>query len=424
MRLSALLARREWLLGVWAASATFLAYCCMYMFRKPFTAGTYTDMLWLGLDYKTILVIAQVLGYALSKFIGIKAISELQPGRRIRLFLLLILLAWMALVGFAFSSAQIGPFWLFANGLPLGMIWGIVFTYCEGRRLTEVLTVILSANFILSSGLAKTFGRWVLQMGYAEQMMPMLVGAAVFPVLGLALWMLSQIPPPGEEEVQARAAREPMSAADRRGLLRQYGVPVSLLVVFYLLLTIIRDVRDNFAVEIWTALGYGGQLEIFSTTELPVTVVVLLGLGILYRIQDNYQALLVNLGISVLGVALLLFTTLGYSNQLVSPVLWMMVSGVGLFLPYILLNGILFDRFIAHFRIVGNVGFIMYIADATGYLGSVLILLYKHFGAAELSWLPFYMGLCYAGSVLGLLTLVVLLVYFWRKRTLKVKVVA
>lgn len=416
MKISEQLVRKEWLFGLWAGSATFLAYCCMYMFRKPFTAGTYLEVVWYGLDYKTVLVIAQVLGYALSKFIGIKTISELQPERRIRMFLGLIAVAWLALVGFAFSPTQAGPLWLFINGLPLGMIWGIVFSYCEGRRLTEVLTVILSANFILSSGLAKTFGRWILALGYSEQMMPMLIGGAVFPLLGLSLWMLSRIPAPSPEEIARRAAREPMTSADRVQLLAKYWIPIAFFVLLYLLLTVIRDVRDNFAIEIWTALGYGEQPEIFSTTELPVTIIVLLGLGVLYRIRDNYRALLTNLSIAGLGILLLLLATIGFGQQAISPVLWMITTGVGLFLPYILLNGILFDRFIAHFRIVGNVGFIMYIADATGYLGSVLILLYKHFGAADWSWLPFYMQLCYIGGSLGLLTVIALFVHFLRKQ--------
>ena len=57
----------------------FCAYFSMYAFRKPFSAATYEDVAgWtFVLDYKIALVIAQVLGYALSKFIGIKVIAEL-----------------------------------------------------------------------------------------------------------------------------------------------------------------------------------------------------------------------------------------------------------------------------------------------------------------------------------------------------------
>lgn len=41
----------------------------------------------------------------------------------------------------------------------------------------------------------------------------------------------------------------------------------------YLALTIVRDVRDNFAVEIWTELGFGNQPGVLTTAELPIAAV-------------------------------------------------------------------------------------------------------------------------------------------------------
>ena len=47
----------------------------MYAFRKPFTAGTYKGLELLGVDYKVALIILQLIGYVISKFIGIKFIA-------------------------------------------------------------------------------------------------------------------------------------------------------------------------------------------------------------------------------------------------------------------------------------------------------------------------------------------------------------
>ena len=54
----------------------------MYAFRKPFTAATFDAVPgWhFALDYKIALVIAQAAGYAASKLIGVKVISEIEPG--------------------------------------------------------------------------------------------------------------------------------------------------------------------------------------------------------------------------------------------------------------------------------------------------------------------------------------------------------
>ena len=70
--------------SVFCVTAAFGTYFCMYAFRKPFTAARYDDTTFLGIPYKTVLVIAQVLGYMLSKFIGIKVIAEMPPAPRQR----------------------------------------------------------------------------------------------------------------------------------------------------------------------------------------------------------------------------------------------------------------------------------------------------------------------------------------------------
>lgn len=402
--------------GLWGGLAAFLSYFCMYMYRKPFTAGLFDQIEVWGMDYKIVLVVAQVFGYALSKFLGIKIISELRLEHRLKLFVSLILVSWLALVGFAYSPIVYGPVWLFINGLPLGLIWGIVFTYCEGRRLTELITVIISANFIITSGVAKTLGRWMIGLGYTEHMMPMMVGLLVFPLLLISLWMLSRIPPPTVADIDMKKERLPMTSNEKMDLLKSYSVPISLFVIIYLILTIIRDIRDNFAVEIWEGLGYSGDVGIYSKSELWITIGILASLGLLYKIKKNSMALFVNIMISMLGFILVLFSTWLILIHQITPIAWMILSGMGMFLPYILLNGIIFDRFIATYSIVGNVGFIMYIADATGYLGSIAIMLYKNFGESQLEWLDFYTTLCMTGGVLGILLCSVLAFWIVRSR--------
>src|SRR5688572_1101571 len=98
--------------------AAFGAYFCMYAFRKPFTAGTYADLVLWGVGYKTVLVVAQVLGYTLSKFMGIRVVSEVSPRRRAGLLIGLIAVAELALLLFALTPPPFNFVWLFCNGLP------------------------------------------------------------------------------------------------------------------------------------------------------------------------------------------------------------------------------------------------------------------------------------------------------------------
>lgn len=387
----------------------------MYAFRKPFTAGLYEGLTLWGLRFKILLVVAQVAGYALSKFIGIQVISSMKARQRGLAILLLIGVAELALVGFALTPYPWNAAWMFVNGLPLGMIWGLVFGYLEGRRTTEVLTAVLSVNFILSSGFVKTTGRWLLDSGVSEWWMPAVTGLLFVPLLLVSVVLLERLPPPAPADLESRSPRVAMNRQDRKAMFLRYAPGLVMLIAVYLLLTVIRDVRDNFAVEIWADLGFKGQPAILTTAEIPVALLTLAGISTLMIVRNNFRALKANLLISGVSVLILGASTFAFRHGALGPVVWMIVSGVGLFVPYILFNGILFDRLLAAFRERGNVGFLMYTADAFGYLGSTGVLLWRNFGAGSLPWLDFFTSLCYAGSVAMLALIALAWQYFLKK---------
>jgi len=403
-------------LVIYTCIAAFSAYCCMYAMRKPFTAAAYSGLEWQGTQFKIVLVVSQVLGYALSKFIGIRVISSMRPQHRAVWLIALLGTALLALLGFAVTPFPYNALWLFVNGLPLGMIWGLVFSYLEGRRSTELLTAAISINFIISSGFVKSVGKWLLDVqGVSEFWMPFVTGLIFVPPLFLSVVALSLIKQPSAADKALRSERLPMTSTQRRELWIRYAPGFVLLIGAYLVLTILRDLRDNFAVEIWTELGYGSQPAILTTAELPVAAITLLGLGILMVVKENFKALQINHLLTIACGLLLAACTFLFQQQRISPVLWMISTGVALFIPYIIFNGILFDRILAAFKESGNVGFLMYVADAIGYLGSVVILLWRNFGFSSMSWLEFYQDLCYLGAILLLGMMLFSLKYFQRK---------
>ena len=147
-----------------AAFAAFCTYFCMYAFRKPFTAGTYVDPSDPELSFKSLFVLSQLCGYMLSKFIGVKVVSEMPAGRRAVTMVALMTIAELALFGFATLPLPGKVVMIFLNGLPLGMIFGLVLAYLEGRKHTEALAAGLCASFIVSSGVVKSVGRWLIDV--------------------------------------------------------------------------------------------------------------------------------------------------------------------------------------------------------------------------------------------------------------------
>ena len=379
---------------IWLMVAAFLCYTGMYAVRKSFLAGQYTGVEFEGMHFKTILVISQVIGYMLSKFIGIKVISELDNRRRSWYLIGMVSFGLLMLLAFAVVPPTLKPIALFLNGLPLGMVFGIVFSYLEGRRNTELLAAALSATFIFSTGFVKTTGVWLLQdFGVGEFMMPFLTGLLFFPIFILAVWMLNRAKPPGALDVDHRSERVPMNAKQRIAFLREHGLGFIALVLVYILLTIVRDFRDNFIVEFWAELGYSQQPELITLTEIPVAVVVLIIAAAGVLIQSNRRAFNSGLYAIMLCSVLILMVTVLFSNQLISPVLWMIGTGIGVYLPYILFHCVLFERLIALLRFQGNVGFLFYLADALGYTGSVSVMLIKELGNFETTWVNFFINL-------------------------------
>jgi hypothetical protein len=99
---------------------------------------------------------------------------------------------------------------------------------------------------------------------------------------------------------------------------------------------------------------------------------------------------------------------------------WMSLIGLGLYLGYVPFNSIFFDRMIAAFQYAGTVGFIMYVADSFGYLGSVGVLFFKEFGFAKVSWLDFFISIGYFISITATALMTGSMVYFHLKhRSLK-----
>ncbi|AZA52662.1 DUF5690 family protein [Chryseobacterium sp. G0201] len=399
-----------------AAFAAFGVYFCMYGFRKPFTVASFEGLAYFGVDYKVLIIIAQVMGYFISKFIGIKFISELKPEKRIFYLFTFIAVAELALLGFAVVPAPYNILFMFINGIPLGMIWGIVFSYIEGRKTTEIIGLFLCSSFVVSSGFTKSVGKFLMDtFNISEFWMPFSAGLVFIIPLLVFGFMLEKLPKPTEEDILLKNKRQPLNKLERKKIIQQFFVPMICITFLYVSLTILRDFRDNFNREIWDNLHIKFDSSIFTLTEIPIAIMVLLILSFMVKVKNNKRAFAYYHYILFGGILTVGFSTYLFENSLMSPFVWMVLSGFGMYLCYIPFNGIYFDRMIAAFDIKGNVGFLIYLVDSFGYLGSVLILLYKNFGSPQTSWLNFYIKLNYIIVVVALVSSLIAFIMFRRK---------
>jgi len=408
---------RDTYVAVFAALITFLTYAAVYAFRKPFTVSAFANAPKVfGLAYKDALVISQVLGYMMSKFYGIKFIAELKKIGRGNTILLLISISWFALLLFAIVPAPFNVIFLFINGFPLGIIWGIVFSFVEGRKATDFIGASLAVSFIFSSGFVKSVGKWLMiNFSVTEWWLPFVTGLVfILPVL-LFVYLLERIPPPSDEDIETRVVRLAMTKQERENFFNHFRTGLILLIIIYVFLTVFRDIRDNFAADIWREAGFGNQPSVFTATEIPITILVLILIASMIVIRNNRKAFIITHLIIIVGFLLAGISSWLFIHHHLSAFTWMTLVGIGLYMGYIPFNCILFDRMIATFKYAGNVGFLMYVADSFGYLGSVGVILAKTIFDLKLKWTTIYSnGVVYL-SVVGVIATLAAMQYFITK---------
>jgi phosphonate degradation associated HDIG domain protein len=401
----------------YAVAAAFATYFCMYAFRKPFTAARFDGEQFLGgeIALKTAFVVSQILGYTASKYIGIKVCPEVRPGRRAAMLVLLILAAEAALVLFAILPRDLKVVAIFCNGLPLGMVWGLVVWYLEGRVTSELLLAGLACSYIVSSGAVKDVGRYLMAHGVSEAAMPMLTGLLFLPPFLVAVWLLSHLPPPTAADHAARVERTTMDRPRRLAFLRALLFGLVLLFGARLLTTAFRDFRDNYGVELFEALGYHGDPALFTRTEIPVALGVMAALALLNLVRSNRAAVVGAHVLMTAGLALMAVATLLLDTGVLNGLGWMILVGLGSYMAYVPHDSVVFDRIIASTRVAGTAVFAIYLADAIGYTGSVGLPLVKDLYFPGVGRLAFFRAFTYGVSLGGIGILVASGVYFYRR---------
>ena len=188
-----------------------------------------------------------------------------------------------------------------------------------------------------------------------------------------------------------------------------------MLLAVYVMLTIIRDYRSNFAANIWKEAGHENDVSLFTKTEIPSSLLVLALMSLLVYVKRNIRALLINHFLIVLGFVLSLGGTLLFAYNQLSAFWWMTITGVGLYMGYVPFNCMLFERLSASFRYVSNACFIIYVADSFGYLGSDVVLLVKNFSNSSISYSDFFVKMIVGVSALGTGLTILSSIYFRRK---------
>lgn len=391
------------LLILWAGGAALLSYSLVYALRKPYTAASFDGLTFFGADYKVAVTTIQILGYLVAKFFCIKIISELKKEKRFRFFVASAILAEVALIAFGLLSTPYNVVAMFVNGLSLGCMWGVIFSFIEGRKVTDMLASLLGVSIVFSSGLAKSFGLFTMNELHIDQFwMPAVIGGITLPLLILMGYLLERLPQPTAEDIALRNQRVTLDHNGRKALFLKYAPILSILFIGNFMLLVLRDVKEDFLVDILDMSNQSSWL--FARIDTIVTLVILGIFALFVFFRSNIKALLCLITLVVAGCLSMTFVSYHYETLDLQPITWLFIQSLSLYIAYLTFQTIFFDRFIACFHIKGNVGFFISIIDFIGYVGTVSLLSTKEFLNIDLEWFALYNHMaCVVGGICTIL---------------------
>lgn len=379
----------DWIFVLWAGGTALLSYSLVYALRKPFTAAEFEGLQVFGMDYKIVVSIIQLLGYVSAKLLGIKYISELRPEGRLKFIIGSAALSEISLIAFGLLPMPYNIMALYFNGLSLGCMWGVIFSFLEGRRTTDILASIMGVSMALSSGVAKSLGLYTLNVLHVSEFwMPALIGAIAFPLLCFTGWMMTRFPQPTAADIASRSVRVTLNGHQRWALFRRFMPLLIMLFAANLLLTVQRDIKEDFIVciiDVSTVSSWA-----FAQIDSIATLVLLATFALLSTTYDHLKVLCILLVLSTCGMGTLAFLGVNFEQVGLPTTIWLFLQSLCLDMAYLSFQTIFFERFIACFKIKGNVGFFIITIDFVGYLGTLALLLFKEFYASHIDWASFY----------------------------------
>lgn len=393
----------------------FIGYSCVYAYRKPFLVAKFMGMDFYSIEYKPILVVFEVVGYACAKFMGIKFVPEMNLARRTHWIFGFVLLSEGTLILFGLIPQPLNALIILVHGFSNGLQWGLLFSFLEGRKTTEFIGSGMSVATVVASGIMKSIGQAFLDINVSPFWMPAIVGAIFFPVLACCVFVLESLPDPSVEDAGERTKRVKMDGPKRIAYFKTFWPGIIIMTFLYTIVAAYRDFRDNFTAELYFSMGIENA-SIFTISELIVGIIVIIPIAcFMIFIPLSIWSLVAYHILIFVGMIVLLVCTILLDSDLMDPLYFMTICGISIYLAFVPFNSIIFDIVIALFKYPANNSFLMYISDAFGYLSSVVLTFIKTFTKTQLSWMSFFIKISYGLSIISSVLCCFSILYYYKK---------
>lgn len=425
-----------WVTAQLAASSS-LSYFLVYFLRYPIfmlndsvLKRKFATIFGTTLTTHTALSIAFCAGFGLAKIPAVKVMSSniYFQHRLLTLNILNVLTAFVITLPLALSGGNpmATTLGLFFGVFPTSWVYGGLVAYFEGRCATETILAINTVSFIFAGSASRGTGQALVSAGFIDECwVPFFISAVVIGPIMLLTWVLDQSPKPNELDAMMRRPRRAMSSEDRNKFFKGFWPGLLLLILAYAMLTALRQFRDLFTNEIFTAANNGNTPSsfFFFIVDLPGGLLAGAMLSMFPKLTNNstaLQAMLLTMaGFLVLSVLL----TAAFQAGFLPGQAWQMMLGATIYSCYSVAgSSAIWDRIVACSEMSGaTCTFLVFSADLVGYAFSIAVLLWKTFSAGESAdddeVLNQFIVVLYAGSLAMIVCLLGAFLYFRRRLT-------
>ncbi len=142
--------------------------------------------------------------------------------------------------------------------------------------------------------------------------------------------------------------------------------------------------------DILREMGHAADAGTFARIESLVGLLVVPAMFLLWFFKDNRHGVWANMTLVTIGSLLLGSATLLLQSGRLSPGMFYMVNGAGLYIAFVPYQSTLMDRLLASLHTVATASFLIAIADSFGYLSTVSLYLtrdiYGNFVGRSIPW--------------------------------------
>lgn len=147
----------------------------------------------------------------------------------------------------------------------------------------------------------------------------------------LLAFILNALPAPSEEDIRSCTKRVPMDARQRKAIFFRFAPLLLMLFIANLFITIIRDVKEDFLVNIVDTSQFSAWA--ISGIDGMVTLIILALFILVSMIRDHQRVLYTLLWMVIGGTFLLVGISYYYEQLNLSPLVWMFLQSLGYILP-------------------------------------------------------------------------------------------